>query len=110
FEINKWYQSITLRNFDLEDMEFESTNSVTTAKLSILKLVPQTTQENGTSVTKMSILVTAEDKTNKKNDMKARGLLLMALPNFPMNINLHSVNILMLNQCLLPLKQDLEVM
>ncbi|GJY64428.1 hypothetical protein Tco_0465888 [Tanacetum coccineum] len=44
-------------------------------------LVPQTTQKNGTSVTKMSIHVTAEEKTNKKNDVKARGLLLMALPN-----------------------------
>ncbi|GJT56889.1 hypothetical protein Tco_0991943 [Tanacetum coccineum] len=112
--INKWYQSFALRNFDLEDMEFESTNSNTTAKLPILKLgeyemwvirikqyfqiqdyalweviengnswvsVPQTTQENGTSVTKMSIPVTAEEKTNKKNDVKARSLLLMALPN-----------------------------
>ncbi|GKA96816.1 hypothetical protein Tco_0818911 [Tanacetum coccineum] len=38
-------------------------------------------QENGTSVTKMSIPVTAEEKTNKKNDVKARSLLLMALPN-----------------------------
>ncbi|GJX00459.1 hypothetical protein Tco_0184372 [Tanacetum coccineum] len=112
--INKWYQSFALRNFDLEDMEFESTNSGTTAKLPILKLgeyemwvirikqyfqiqdyalweviengdswvsVPQTAQENGTSVTKMSIPVTAEEKTNKKNDVKARSLLLMALPN-----------------------------
>ncbi|GKA47760.1 putative ribonuclease H-like domain-containing protein [Tanacetum coccineum] len=43
--------------------------------------VPQTTQENGTSVTKMFIPITAEEKTNKKNDVKARGLLLMALPN-----------------------------
>ncbi|GJR37705.1 hypothetical protein Tco_1213389 [Tanacetum coccineum] len=43
--------------------------------------VPQTTQENGTSVTKMSVLVTAEEKTNKKNNVKARSLLLMALPN-----------------------------
>ncbi|GJW89234.1 ribonuclease H-like domain-containing protein [Tanacetum coccineum] len=43
--------------------------------------VPQTTQENGTSVTKMSILVTAREKTNKKNNVKARSLLLMALPN-----------------------------
>ncbi|GKE92093.1 hypothetical protein Tco_1573188, partial [Tanacetum coccineum] len=43
--------------------------------------VPQTAQENGTSVTKMSIPVTAEEKTNKKNDVKARSLLLMALPN-----------------------------
>ncbi|GKB16872.1 hypothetical protein Tco_0850795 [Tanacetum coccineum] len=114
FGINKWYQSIALRNFNLEDMEFESINSGTTAKLPILKLgeyemwvirikqyfqiqdyalweviengdswvsVPQTTQENGTSVTKMSIPVTAEEKKNKKNDVKARGLLLMALPN-----------------------------
>ncbi|GKD04197.1 hypothetical protein Tco_1179171, partial [Tanacetum coccineum] len=78
-----------LRNFDLEDMEFESTNSNTTAKLPILKLendnswvfVPQTAQENDTSVTKMSVLVTAKEKTNKKNDVKARRLLLMALPN-----------------------------
>ncbi|GJT94995.1 hypothetical protein Tco_1090513 [Tanacetum coccineum] len=114
FGINKRYQSFALRNFDLEDIQFESTNSGTTAKLPILKLgeyemwvirikqyfqiqdyalweviengdswvsVPQTTQENGTSVTKMSIPVTAEEKTNKKNDVKARGLLLMALPN-----------------------------
>ncbi|GJX87401.1 reverse transcriptase domain-containing protein [Tanacetum coccineum] len=39
------------------------------------------TQENGTSVTKMFIPVNAEEKTNKKNDVKARSLLLMALPN-----------------------------
>ncbi|GKD58378.1 hypothetical protein Tco_1295887, partial [Tanacetum coccineum] len=71
------------------DMEFESINSGTTAKLPILKLgeyeiwvsVPQTAQENGTSVTKMSIPVTAKEKTNKKNDVKAMSLLLMALPN-----------------------------
>ncbi|GJT56404.1 putative ribonuclease H-like domain-containing protein [Tanacetum coccineum] len=29
----------------------------------------------------MSVLITAEEKTNKKNDVKARSLLLMALPN-----------------------------
>ncbi|GJZ17682.1 hypothetical protein Tco_0553805 [Tanacetum coccineum] len=68
--INKWYQSFALRNFDLEDMEFESTNSNTTAKLPILKLVMN-----------MSVPVTAEEKSNKKNDVKARSLLLMALPN-----------------------------
>ncbi|GKE55251.1 hypothetical protein Tco_1494436, partial [Tanacetum coccineum] len=38
-------------------------------------------QENGTLVTKMSVPVTTEEKTNKKNDVKARSLLLMALPN-----------------------------
>ncbi|GJU65815.1 hypothetical protein Tco_1247650 [Tanacetum coccineum] len=58
-------------------MEFESTNSNTTAKLPILKLA----QENGTSVMKMSVPATAEEKTNKNNDVKARSLLLMALPN-----------------------------
>ncbi|GJZ08179.1 putative ribonuclease H-like domain-containing protein [Tanacetum coccineum] len=87
--INKWYQSFALRNFDLEDMEFESTNSNTTAKLPILKLengnswvsIPQTAQENGTSVMKMFVPVTAKEKTNKKNDVKAKSLLLMALPN-----------------------------
>ncbi|GJR33935.1 retrovirus-related pol polyprotein from transposon TNT 1-94 [Tanacetum coccineum] len=81
FGINKWYQSFALRNFDLEDMELEYTNIGPIAKLPILKLVPQTTQENGTSVTKMSIPITAKEKTNKKNDVKARSLLLMALPN-----------------------------
>ncbi|GJZ55443.1 putative ribonuclease H-like domain-containing protein, partial [Tanacetum coccineum] len=43
--------------------------------------IPQTPQENDTSVTKMLVPVTAEVKTNKKNDVKARSLLLMALPN-----------------------------
>nr|GEV18651.1 putative ribonuclease H-like domain-containing protein [Tanacetum cinerariifolium] len=43
--------------------------------------VPQTTQKNGVSVTKMLVLVTAEEKINKKNDVKAKSLLLMDLPN-----------------------------
>ncbi|GJT96848.1 hypothetical protein Tco_1092366 [Tanacetum coccineum] len=51
--------------------------------------VPQTTQENDTSVTKMSIPVTAKEKTNKKNDVKARGCYSWL---FLMNINLHSMN------------------
>ncbi|GJX06643.1 putative ribonuclease H-like domain-containing protein [Tanacetum coccineum] len=62
---------------DGEDIEFESTNNGTTTKLPILKLA----QENDTSVTKMYVPVTAEEKTNKKNDVKARSLLLMALTN-----------------------------
>ncbi|GJY31095.1 hypothetical protein Tco_0414590 [Tanacetum coccineum] len=43
--------------------------------------VPQTAREYGTSVTKMSMPVTAEENTNKKNDVKAKSLLLMTLPN-----------------------------
>ncbi|GKE33516.1 hypothetical protein Tco_1452838, partial [Tanacetum coccineum] len=46
-------------------MEFESAQSNTTAKLPTLKLVP----------------ITAKEKTSKKNDVKARSLLLIALPN-----------------------------
>ncbi|GKB34164.1 hypothetical protein Tco_0879106, partial [Tanacetum coccineum] len=68
-------RAFALRNFNLEVTEFETAQSNTTAKLPILK------HENGTSVTKMSVPVTAEEKTNKKNDVKARSLLLMALPN-----------------------------
>ncbi|GJV85699.1 hypothetical protein Tco_1525597 [Tanacetum coccineum] len=81
FGINKWYQSFALRNFDLEDMELESTDSGPTAKLPILKLSEYEMWENGITVTKMSTPATAEEKTNKKNNVKARGLLLMALPN-----------------------------
>ncbi|GKE06514.1 hypothetical protein Tco_1398532 [Tanacetum coccineum] len=83
--INKWYQSFALRNLDLEVMEFESVQDY--ALWEVIEngnswvSVPQTAQENGTSVTKMSVPVTAEEKTNKKNDVKARSLLLMALPN-----------------------------
>ncbi|GKE31508.1 hypothetical protein Tco_1450830 [Tanacetum coccineum] len=51
-------------------MEFESANSNTTTKLPILKLV-----------TKMYVPVIVKEKTNKKNDVKARSLLLMAFPN-----------------------------
>ncbi|GJR57626.1 retrovirus-related pol polyprotein from transposon TNT 1-94 [Tanacetum coccineum] len=61
----------------------------TTTKLPILKLGEYETWEirikqyfqNGTSVTKMSIPVTVEEKIKKKNDVKARSLLLIALPN-----------------------------
>ncbi|GKD85267.1 hypothetical protein Tco_1356421 [Tanacetum coccineum] len=84
--INKWYQSFALRNFDLEDMEFESTNSNTTAKLPILKLgeydmwvirIKQYFQIQDYALRK----VIENEKTNKKNDVKARSLLLMAFPN-----------------------------
>ncbi|GJV57207.1 putative ribonuclease H-like domain-containing protein [Tanacetum coccineum] len=43
--------------------------------------VPVTSQENGTSVTKINVPVTAEKKICKKNDVKAMSLLLIALPN-----------------------------
>ncbi|GJY78625.1 hypothetical protein Tco_0484426, partial [Tanacetum coccineum] len=53
-------------------------------------LISQTTKENGITVTKMSTPATAEEKTKKKNDVKARGLLLMALPNeYQLTFNLY---------------------
>nr|GEW81616.1 hypothetical protein [Tanacetum cinerariifolium] len=51
-------------------MKFESAQNNTIAKLPILKLV-----------TKTSVPVTAEEKINKKNDVKDKSLLLMAFPN-----------------------------
>ncbi|GJY84813.1 hypothetical protein Tco_0498839 [Tanacetum coccineum] len=54
----------------------------------------------------MSTPATVEEKTKKKNDVKARGLLLMAL------LNEHQQTFSQypecLNLCILPLKQDLE--
>ncbi|GJY78634.1 putative ribonuclease H-like domain-containing protein [Tanacetum coccineum] len=43
--------------------------------------ISQITKENGITVTKISTPAIAEEKTKKKNDVKAKGLLLMALPN-----------------------------
>ncbi|GKB19403.1 putative ribonuclease H-like domain-containing protein, partial [Tanacetum coccineum] len=74
-------RAFALRNFDLEDMEFEYAQSSTTENVNSWVYVPQTTQENGTSIIKMPVPIIAEEKTNKKNDVKARSLLLMALPN-----------------------------
>ncbi|GJQ98414.1 hypothetical protein Tco_1392428 [Tanacetum coccineum] len=56
----------------------------------------------------MTVPSTAEEKICKKNDVKARSLLLMALPN-ETALTFQSV-LLMLNQCLLPLKLALEGM
>ncbi|GJV97400.1 hypothetical protein Tco_1548977 [Tanacetum coccineum] len=47
--------------------------------LKLMVPISQTTEENGITTLKMSTPVTAEEK--RKNDVKARGLLLMALPN-----------------------------
>ncbi|GJX58380.1 hypothetical protein Tco_0289770 [Tanacetum coccineum] len=63
-------------------MEFESAQSNTTAKLPILKLGEYEMRViRIKQYFQMSVPVTAEEKTNKKNDVKARSLLLMALPN-----------------------------
>ncbi|GKF59686.1 hypothetical protein Tco_0176472, partial [Tanacetum coccineum] len=40
-----------------------------------------TTNADGTSTTLIPGLVTTEEKVQKKNDVKARSMLLMALPN-----------------------------
>ncbi|GKC76068.1 putative reverse transcriptase domain-containing protein [Tanacetum coccineum] len=72
--------------------EFESAQSNTTAKLPILKLdeyemwvirIKQYFQVQDYALWEVieNVPVTAEEKTNKKNDVKARSLLLMALPN-----------------------------
>ncbi|GKB00889.1 ribonuclease H-like domain-containing protein [Tanacetum coccineum] len=46
------------------------------------KPVPRTTTNaDGTSTLTISVPITSEEKTQKKNDLKARSMLLMALPN-----------------------------
>ncbi|GJV24753.1 hypothetical protein Tco_1377448 [Tanacetum coccineum] len=81
-------KSFALRNFK-KIWNLNLQNNGTTTKLPILKLengnswvsVPQMAQENSTLVTKMFVPVTAKERTNKKNNVKARSLLLMALLN-----------------------------
>ncbi|GJS61013.1 putative ribonuclease H-like domain-containing protein [Tanacetum coccineum] len=71
-------------------MDLETAQTTITTKLSILKQengnsfkpVAQTkTNVDGTSTSLIPGLVTTEEKVQKKNDVKARSMLLMALPN-----------------------------
>ncbi|GKB14801.1 ribonuclease H-like domain-containing protein [Tanacetum coccineum] len=71
-------------------MDLETAQTTTTAKFPILKqengnsfkLVAQTTTNaDGTSTSLIPGPVTTEEKAQKKNDIKARSMLLMALPN-----------------------------
>ncbi|GKA60177.1 putative ribonuclease H-like domain-containing protein [Tanacetum coccineum] len=78
-------------------MNLETAQTTTTTKLPILKLesgnsfkpVPQTTTNaDGTSTTQILGHVTTEEKVQKKNDVKARSMLLMTL----LNVNLMTFN------------------
>ncbi|GJY26417.1 ribonuclease H-like domain-containing protein [Tanacetum coccineum] len=63
-------------------MEFETAQNNTTAKLPILKLGEYEMWEMRIKqYFQMSVPVTADEKINKKNDVKARSLLLMSIPN-----------------------------
>ncbi|GKC40146.1 hypothetical protein Tco_1052530, partial [Tanacetum coccineum] len=109
--IKAWDQQVVsepcaLRYFDLGKMELENSQNNSLAKLPILKLgeqyfqiqdyalwevieygnswvpIPITAPESGPSTAlKMTVPSTTEEKICKKNDVKARSLLLMALPN-----------------------------
>ncbi|GJR98009.1 hypothetical protein Tco_0270183 [Tanacetum coccineum] len=73
-------RACALRNFDLEVMELENTQNKNGN--SWVPIPVTTPSETGTSTaTKMTVPSTIEEKTCKKNDVKARSLLLMALPN-----------------------------
>ncbi|GJS06008.1 ribonuclease H-like domain-containing protein [Tanacetum coccineum] len=73
-----------------EEMDLDSAQTTTTAKLPILKqenvnsfkpAAQTTTNADGTSTSLIPGLVTTEGKVQKKNDVKERSMLLMALPN-----------------------------
>ncbi|GJW89074.1 putative ribonuclease H-like domain-containing protein [Tanacetum coccineum] len=68
-------RACALRNFDLEVMELENTQNNALAKLPMLKLGEYEMWEIRIKH------ATIKEKTCKKNDVKARSLLLMALPN-----------------------------
>ncbi|GJU79939.1 putative ribonuclease H-like domain-containing protein [Tanacetum coccineum] len=69
--------------------------------------ISQTTEENGITTLKMSTPATAEEKIKRKNDVKARGLLLHR--HFQMRHQCWTFqSIPYANLLLLPLKQDLE--
>ncbi|GJR19225.1 D-3-phosphoglycerate dehydrogenase 1, chloroplastic-like protein [Tanacetum coccineum] len=75
-------RACALRNFDLKVMEFETAQINTTAKLPILKLGDYEMWEMRIKqYFQMSVPVTANEKINKKNDVKSRSLLLMSIPN-----------------------------
>ncbi|GJW96067.1 hypothetical protein Tco_0177875 [Tanacetum coccineum] len=58
-------------------MDLETAQTNTTAKLPSLKQA----NADGTSTSTIPGPVTTEEKAQKKNDVKARSMLLMALPN-----------------------------
>ncbi|GJR11715.1 putative ribonuclease H-like domain-containing protein [Tanacetum coccineum] len=85
-------RACALRNFDLEVMELENTqNNALIQDYALWEVtengnswvhIPVTEPETGPSTAiKMTVPSTAEEKICKKNDVKARSLLLMALPN-----------------------------
>ncbi|GJR18889.1 putative reverse transcriptase domain-containing protein [Tanacetum coccineum] len=72
-----------------EEMELDTTQTSTTAKLPMLKqenrnsfkpAAQTTTNVDGSSTTLIPCPVNADEKTQKKNDVKAKSMLLMALP------------------------------
>ncbi|GKA13381.1 putative ribonuclease H-like domain-containing protein [Tanacetum coccineum] len=74
----------------MEEMDLETAQTTTTANLPILKqengnsfkpAAQTTTNADGTSTSLIPGPVTTEEKVQKKNDVKARSMLLMALPN-----------------------------
>ncbi|GJX60982.1 hypothetical protein Tco_0293882 [Tanacetum coccineum] len=81
---NEMSRELLRKIFMQEEMDLETAQTTTTAKLPILKQGP----------------VTTEEKAQKKNDMKARSMLLMAL----------HISTRMLRLCLLLYKHDLMVM
>ncbi|GJV66211.1 hypothetical protein Tco_1477039 [Tanacetum coccineum] len=100
-DLYKWYQSLCSETlikkkqsertlYSHKEMDLESTQNSAVAKLPLLKLengnsfqpVPRTTANaDGTSTLTIPGPVTIEEKTQKKNDIKERSILLMALPN-----------------------------
>ncbi|GJT69401.1 ribonuclease H-like domain-containing protein [Tanacetum coccineum] len=114
-------RACALRNFDLEVMEFETALNNTTAKLPILKLcdyemwemrIKQYFQVQDSALWEVieNVPVTAEEKIKKKNDVKVKSCYLWLLLYEKTSTYYLSVSTMMLKQCMLLLKLDLEAL
>nr|GEW95724.1 agenet-like domain, agenet domain [Tanacetum cinerariifolium] len=65
----------------MEEMDLETAQTTTTVKFPILKQAQTTTNVDGTSTTLIPGSITTEENVQKKIDVKARSMLLVALPN-----------------------------
>ncbi|GJZ93755.1 hypothetical protein Tco_0665958, partial [Tanacetum coccineum] len=71
----------SLKEMDLETVQDYALWEVIENGNSFKPVVRTTTNEDGTSTSTIPSPVTTEEKAQKKNDLKARSMLLMALPN-----------------------------
>ncbi|GJW27955.1 hypothetical protein Tco_0044830 [Tanacetum coccineum] len=77
----------------LSGKEIELLSEVVLTKEAQMKELETTTNEDGTSTTTIPGAVTAEQKILKKNDLKARSILMMTLPSHSSTNDVNTANV-----------------